>query len=143
MPGAEQQKRHSCVRRTSSRRSKAHGRQCPIHPRLIEEGLLDLSKTEKGLVPPGPVLSKSTWTQWFKRLLQAMEVYKLRKTGLHSLRGTAKDLWRASEISLGHRNALTGHRSRDKGESTYGVGLRMMPDVMDKEIVKVDLSLIK
>ena len=125
-------------------KSKAkNNRQCPIHPRLIEEGFLDLPRTEEGLLLPGSVLFKSTWTQWFKRLLMAMEVYELRKTGLHSLRGTAKDLWREAGISLDHRNALTGHSSRDKGESAYGVGLRMMPDVMHKEIVKVDLSMIK
>ena len=117
-----------------------NNRQCPIHSRLIEEGLLDLPRDKEGLLLPGPVLSTSTWTMWFKRLLVAVEVYELRKTGLHSLRGTAKDLWREAGISLDHRNALTGHTSTDKGESSYGVGLRMMPDVLHVELNKLDLS---
>ncbi len=53
-----------------------NNRQCPIHPWLIAKGLLDLPRTEQGLLLPGPVLSKSTWTQWLKRLPQAMEVYE-------------------------------------------------------------------
>jgi len=58
------------------------------------------------------------------------------------LRGTAKDLQRESGISLDVRHALTGHSSRDVGESSYGKGLRMMPDVLAKELAKVDLSFI-
>ena len=117
-----------------------NNRQCPIHPRLIEEGFLDLPRTKAGLLLPGPVLAKSTWTKWFQKVLVSVDVYEMRKTGLHSLRGTAKDLWRASDISLDYRNALTGHSSRDVGESAYGLGLRMMPDVLANEMNKVDFS---
>ena len=39
-----------------------------------------------------------------------------------------------------YRNAMTGHASKEVGESLYGQGLSQMPDVVIKELMKVDLS---
>ena len=117
-----------------------NNRQCPIHPALIEQGFLKLPRKNEGLLLPGPSYSSATWSQWFTRLLRQIGMYEKRKTSLHSLRGTAKDLQREAGISLDVRHALTGHSSKDVGESSYGKGLRMMPDVLAKELIKVDLS---
>ena len=65
---------------------------------------------------------------------------KFRKTVLHSFRGTAKDHWRRTRISEDMRLALTGHTSKNIGESSYGQGLGQMPDVMFAKLKEVDLS---
>ena len=119
-----------------------NNRQCPIHLRLIEQGFLKLPRKKEGLLLPGPSYSSATWSQWFTRLLRQLGIYEKRKTSLHSLRGTAKDLQREAGISMDVRHALTGHSSKDVGESSYGKGLRLMPDVLAKELAKVDLSFL-
>jgi len=123
-------------------KSKAqNNRQCPIHPRLIERGLLDLDRSYQGRLFPD-MASSSAASTWFKKLLIRAEIWEARKTVLHSLRGTAKDLWREAGVPMEFRSAFTGHSSRDVGEASYGVGLKQMPDVMHKEIIKVDLSFL-
>jgi len=123
-------------------KSKAqNNRQCPIHPRLIERGLLDLDRSYQGRLFPD-MASSSAASTWFKKLLIRAEIWEPRKTVLHSLRGTAKDLWREAGVPMEFRSAFTGHSSRDVGEASYGVGLKQMPDVMHKELIKVDLSFL-
>ena len=39
-----------------------------------------------------------------------------------------------------YRNAMTGHASKEVGESFYVQGLSQMPNVVIKELMKVDLS---
>ena len=63
-----------------------------------------------------------------------------KKTVIHSLRGSARDLWREAGIPQEFRNAFTGHASKDVGETKYGTGLKMMPDITAKELKKVDLN---
>ena len=41
-----------------------------------------------------------------------------------------------------YRNAMTGHQSKEVGERHYGKGLMAMPDVVNKELVKVNISWI-
>ena len=36
------------------------------------------------------------------------------------------------------RHALTGHSSRSVQDKSYGEGLQQMPDVLYKELVKID-----
>ena len=67
-------------------------------------------------------------------------MWEKKKTVLHSIRGSARDLWREAGMPQDYRNAMTGHQSSEVGESAYGAGLRKMPDVVFKELVKVDLS---
>ena len=79
----------------------------------------------------------------FQDRLKKLGIWEKKKTVLHSFRNTAKDLWRESGISQEFRSALTGHQSRDVGEASYGKGLQLMPDVMHKEITKLDLDWLK
>ena len=117
-----------------------NNRQCPVHPRLLTEGFSKLPKKKSGLLLPGEQKSVVAWSKWFERLLRALDIYEKRRTTLHSLRGTAKDLQREAGLTVDVRNALTGHSSRDVGESSYGRGLRFMPDTLHQELLKVDLE---
>lgn len=122
-------------------KSKAkNNRQTPLHPRLISEGILDLDRSRTRRLLADDMSTKYTYSSWFKRVLQGQGIWESRRTGLHSLRGTAKDLQREAGISVEIRMALTAHTSRDAGESRYGDGLQRQPDVLFKELKKLDLS---
>ena len=84
--------------------------------------------------------SKSSYSAWFKLILQKQGIWESRRTGLHSIRGTSKDLQREAGIPAEIRMALTAHSLRDAGESMYGDGLQKQPDVLFKELKKLDLS---
>ena len=118
-----------------------NNRKCPIHPRLIERGLLELDRSYQGRLFPD-MASQPAASTWFKKLLKKAGFWEARKTVLHSLRGTAKDLWREASIPMEFRSAFTGHNSRDVGEASYGVGLKQMPEVMYEQLIKVDLSFL-
>ena len=60
----------------------------------------------------------------------------------HSLRGSARDLWREAGMPQDVRNAMTGHQSKEVGERSYGEGLKSMPDEVYKHLTKVDLSFL-
>ena len=66
--------------------------------------------------------------------LKKLGIWESKKTVLHSLRGTARDMWRAAEIPQDYRNALTGHQSKEIGETSYGLGLSAMPDKMYEKL---------
>ena len=116
-----------------------NNRQCPVHPRLIAEGLLDLPRDKTGRLFPKARSATST-AHWFADVLQKLKLYQMRKKSMHSFRNCAKDLWREAGIPMDVRSALTGHTISAVGESEYGVGLAQMPDALYKEVVKVDLS---
>jgi integrase len=116
-----------------------NNRQIPLHPRLIEQGLLKINRSHNGRLFPIE-RSRSAYSIWFKQKLKRLGIWEPRKTVLHSLRGTARDLWREANISQDFRNAFTGHKSKEVGESSYGLGLNRMPDTTFEQLKKVDLS---
>ena len=79
-------------------------------------------------------------SNWFGYFLRDLGIYEKHSTCLHSFRGTAIDMWRRARIPEDVRRALTAHSSADIQEKSYGENLKMMPDVLYKEIAKVDLS---
>ena len=116
-----------------------NNRCCPMHPLLVEAGLSELaSKKTVRVFRDAP--SSTAFSQWFKKKLVELEMWEKKKTVLHSLRGSARDLWREAGLPQDYRNALTGHQSKEVGESSYGQGLSQMPDVVYKQLIKVDLA---
>ena len=114
-------------------------RMTPLHPLLIEREVLQMVEADKqGYVFENR--SNESLSAWFKRLLQKTEIYEYRRTGLHSLRATAIDAWRAARLPEDVRRALTGHSSKDVQDRKYGKGLQRMPDILNKELSKVDWS---
>ena len=114
-------------------------RRTPIHPVAIDRGFLEMVRSKK----KGYVFQarrNDTLSAWFKRLLERIGIYEHRKTGLHSLRNNAIDAWREARIPQDIRHALTGHSSRSVQDKSYGEGLQQMPDVLYKELVKIDWS---
>lgn len=117
-----------------------NNRQCPIHPRLIEAGILKIPRSHKGRLFENQTLNSTNYSLWFKSRLQKIGLWEPKKTVLHSLRGTARDLQREAGVGQDIRNALTGHQSKEIGERAYGLGLRYMPDAVYEELIKVDLN---
>ena len=102
-------------------------RQIPIHPKLIDLGLIKQFSGLNGKIFPllksaGDRQLTASWSQWFGRYLrQEIEISDSRKT-FHSFRHTFKDLCRYSQISKEIHDKLTGHASRDVGDG-YGSGV--------------------
>ena len=116
-----------------------NNRCCPMHPLLIEKGLpKHQSKSEARVFPDAP--SSTAFSQWFKKKLIDLEMWEKKKTVLHSIRGSARDLWREAGMPQDYRNAMTGHLSKEVGERHYGEGLTAMPDKVFEQIKCVDLS---
>ncbi len=114
-------------------------RKMPIHPVILQK-ILNLNRSGEDRLFPNASQDTPAASQFFKTRLIRLGIWKHRTTGFHSFRGTAKDLWRQAGISQEFRAAFTGHTSRDVGEARYGDGLKMMPDVLYKELIKLDLS---
>ena len=116
-----------------------NNRQCPIHGRLVKAGLLDIWRaSDKQLFPNAP--TTPAYSSWFRDRLVKLNLWEYKKTVIHSLRGSARDLWREAGIAQEFRNAFTGHASKDIGEAKYGNGLKRMPDITAKELNKLDLN---
>lgn len=117
-------------------------RHVPLHPVVIQSGFLDLFKAgENGYIFAGSK-DPSVWSEWFQKILKSEGIYEKKVTTTHSIRNTSIDAWRMAGITPEFRRAFTGHTSKDVQENTYGVGLKFMPDLLYKEIVKVDWSWI-
>ena len=114
-------------------------RTTPLHPWLISQGFLTMVDTNSDGYVFGDE-DNSKLSSWFKRILIKLDIYEERLTVLHSLRGTWIDLMREARLPQDVRRAITGHSSRDVQDRTYGQGLEQMPDVLHKEIIKIDLS---
>ncbi len=113
----------------------------PMHPLLIERGFLALVDPSKhGYIFENR--NNDSISAWFKRILQGIGIWERKVTVLHSLRGTAIDAWREARVPEDVRRALTAHSSKDVQERTYGEGLQFMPDILYKELTKVDWSWI-
>lgn len=126
---------------TSLKGAQESERKTPLHPLLIQRGYLEyLQRKPEGYIVD-LCLETSAWTGWFKReVLEKTGIYQRRKTGLHSLRNSAIDLWREAGLSAEVRRALVAHAARDVQDKVYGIGLKNMPDVLYQELMKVDLS---
>lgn len=112
----------------------------PWHKLLIENRYLDYIREQS----EGYIIRRSkanyTWTTWFKNILIKLGIYTKGETGLHSLRNSAIDMWREAGISAEFRRAFVAHASKDVQDKVYGKGLKRMPDVLAKELLKLDLS---
>ena len=116
-------------------------RKTPLHPLLIERGYLDYVQRKAD----GYIINLSTdtsaWSIWFKKyVLEPTDIYEENSTGLHSIRNSSIDIWRASGVSAEVRRALVAHAAQDVQDKIYGEGLQNMPEVLLKELKKVDLS---
>ena len=116
-----------------------NNRQCPMHVRLIEEGVLDLLKTRDGRLFPNARHPSST-AHWMAARLREIDIYEKRKKTLHSFRNAFKDICREAGIAVDVRQAFTGHTSAELGEREYGIGLAQMPDKLSEYMNRVDLS---
>ena len=116
-------------------------RKMPWHPLLLQQDYLNwIQQKEDGYIVDRSK-SNSVWTVWFRDcVLKKVDAYEKGKTGLHSLRNTAIDLWRECGIDQEFRRAFVAHASKDVQDRVYGEGLKNMPSVMAKELKKLDLS---
>ena len=114
-------------------------RRTPLHPWVIKQGFLDYYRSDgEGYI--FGTQDDSALSSWFKRILMKLGIYEKRVTVLHSMRGTWIDLMREARLPEDVRRAVTGHSSRDVQDRVYGAGLEKMPDVLYKELKKIDLS---
>ena len=118
-------------------------RQIPIHPKLIELGLIKKFSGMNGKIFPllksaGDRQLTASWSQWFGRYLrQEVGITDKRKT-FHSFRHTFKDLCRFGKISKEIHDKLTGHASSDVGDG-YGSGIYPLKP-MAEAITRIDLE---
>ena len=64
-----------------------------MHPLFVEAGLPKLqAKTTARVFPEAP--TTMAFSQWFKKKLVGLGMWEKKKTVLHSIRGSARDLWR-------------------------------------------------
>ena len=119
-------------------------RKTPLHQRLIDKDYLgQIHSNADGYITTYSKLT-SGWTEWFReQLLKPLGIYTKGETGLHSLRNTAIDLWREAGVDQEFRRAFVAHAAVDVQDKVYGAGLKNMPDVLAKEMTKIDLSWLK
>jgi integrase len=106
---------------------------------LVTAGFLDAwTASDKQLCPDAP--TTPAYSIWFRDRLVKLVLWVFKKTVIHSLRGSARDLWREAGIPQEFCHAFTGHASKAVAETKYRQGLKMMADITAKEFKKVDLS---
>jgi integrase len=109
-------------------KTRASARTVPVHPRLIELGLLryvaGVSRSGGAqawlfpeIAPSAPSKLKA-WTKWFHRYMRANGVPDQRKV-FHSFRHTFKDALRSARTPEDLNDALTGHSNPTVGRG-YG-----------------------
>lgn len=127
---------------TSLKGGDAGERKTPLHPRLIKQGHFKaIKKKGSGYLMSEYTTGTSSWTGWYRdQVLKPLGIYEQGTTGLHSLRNTAIDLWREAGIDAEFRRAFVAHASKDVQDKIYGLGLKNMPDILSKEMEKLDLS---
>lgn len=121
------------------KQGKANERQVPLHPLLIEQKFLTVvDSNAEGYLFPGE--KNDLLSQWFRILLKRIDIYEARTTALHSLRGTWIDLMREARVDEDVRRAFVGHSSGTSHDRNYGFNLRQSPEILHKEMVKVNLD---
>jgi len=125
------------VKRT---KNDASERLIPVHPRLIELGLLDLRK-EGRLFPSLPISKEGYYSdlfsRWFSKHLRQHGI-KAPKTSFHSLRHTYRDALRDTDIPGPMQKALGGWADSSVS-SRYGQGFRVSK--MAEELAKLQYDL--
>lgn len=113
---------HSSVKNASSRR------RVPIHPELIECGLMEYVESVKNqnkeflfpkLTPDSYGKRSASWSKWFGRYLRGTVNLSDRRKVFHSMRHTFKEVCRMSGINEEVHDALTGHSGGGEGRN-YG-----------------------
>jgi integrase len=113
---------HSSVKNASSRR------RVPIHPELIDCGLLEYVESVKDqnkeflfpkLTPDSYGKRSASWSKWFGRYLRGTVNLSDRRKVFHSMRHTFKEVCRMSGINEEVHDALTGHSGGGEGRN-YG-----------------------
>ena len=117
-----------------------NNRMCPMHPRLLDTGILKLDRSYTGRLFPNVSQHTASHSKHFQQLLQAQGIWEKKKTCYHSFRNNAKEFWREAGIPIDYRNAFTGHQAIGAGEQHYGKLLNDMPDQMNEQLIKIDLS---
>ena len=111
-------------------------RRTPIHPKLIELGLLDYHKQQmdkgaKRLFPDLPMGNDKTYSSVFsKRFNFFLKRFGIKtdKTSFHSFRHTFIDAMRNTEVHREVREALVGHLDKRTAHDNYGssIGLQRL-----------------
>ena len=116
-------------------------RMIPMHSILLKDVYHDLlNEGSEGYIINHST-TPSSWSGWFKnQILEPLGIHEYKSTALHSIRNTSIDLWREAGVSAEFRRAYVAHAAKDVQDKNYGSGLKMMPDVLAKEMSKVDLS---
>jgi len=110
-------------------KNDSSSRQVPVHPKLIELGLLDLVSQAKNnnkrlfplLTSAGSRQLTASWSQWFGRYLRQVVGIQDKRKCFHSFRHCFKDICSQAGVRKEHHDRLTGHRSSDVGDA-YGDG---------------------
>ncbi|MBU9680846.1 site-specific integrase [Burkholderia multivorans] len=101
-------------------------RRFPIHPVLIERGLVELVKARKGRkrIFDMPLDSRgregAVWGKWFGKYLRGTCKVLNELMTFHSFRHTFKDVARARGIAKDVHNAISGHAGEDVADTVYG-----------------------
>lgn len=114
-------------------------RQVPIHPALVEAGLLDFVNSRKGrlfpLVKCSNEIASKAYSQWFGRHLSSLGITSGAKV-FHSFRHLFKDLCRNAGLDDSTIDQICGHEPGTVG-GRYGSGRRV--DVLAKEMARIKL----
>lgn len=129
----------------SRAKNKSSIREIPLHPKLIELGLMDYvasCTTEfifDGLRKVGAsTVNSETLGKWFNLQIKKRLLPGSQGKVFHSFRHTFKDLCRNSRIPKDLHQALTGHSSGDVGDS-YGLGFSL--EVKAVELARIQLPI--
>jgi integrase len=108
-------------------------RRVPLHPALIERGLLAVVEVRRGhdrlwgLDPDSEGRETSAWGRWFANYLRDTIAIDDRRRVFHSYRHTFKDLMRSVGVTEEVSDALTGHQSSKVGRRYGGLTYPLAP----------------
>jgi integrase len=101
-------------------------RRFPVHPVLIERGLIELAQSRKGhkrifaMTPDPRGREGANWGKWFGKYLRGACAVANERMTFHSFRHTFKDIARARSIPTDVHNAITGHSGEGVADTVYG-----------------------
>jgi len=112
-------------------------RDVPIHPGLIDAGLLDYVKSRSGRLFPkvkcNEDVQSKAYSQWFGRYLDTLSIHGKNKV-FHSFRHLFKDICRNAGLDDSVIDQICAHEPGTVG-GKYGIGRRI--DVLAELIAKV------
>lgn len=130
-------------------KTSSSARKTPIHPKLIELGLLNHLKAKSGqecerLFPDLPMGSNGTYSAVFsKRFSHFLKTLNIKtdKTSFHSFRHTFIDALRNTDVPREVREALVGHLDRRTAHDNYGSAIGVLRLYEGLKKLKYDLEL--